>query len=273
MVLRSLPDSKSKVVLYTGLAQAATQAQRTQEGLAASHRAMEIATHLGEEALWIRAAAHHSDHLFHSGRLADAGTLMDDAQHRADRLDDFDGAFDTAWSGGYHPLALWDPREGQRWFARELARPRMAHALFQRRVLIQEMAFGLVFRGQLARAKELLAESPRVVVEAFILLYEGNWERAGDDTRRKPRRDARGGKPRWRNSLRLFPGAGISGGPVIWPAAEAMNQVTLRAAIEGPHIPYALNAHAQAALIATLRGRVRRRAQPSGAMPRDYCGW
>ncbi len=255
LVLRSLPDSKSKVVLYTGLAQAATHALRTQEGLAASHRAMEIATHLGEEALWIRAAAHHSDHLFHSGRLTDAGTLMDDAQHRADRLDDFDGAFDTAWSGGYHPLALWDPREGQRWFARELAQPRMAHALFQRRVLIQEMALGLVFRGQLARAKELLAESPRVVVEAFILLYEGNWERAGTilDESRDAMRAA--GSRDGETVYAYFQGlVFLASGDLA--AADAMNQVTLRAAIEGPHIPYALNAHAQAALIAVLRDRV-----------------
>jgi len=254
LVLRSLPDSQSQIWLYTGLAQAATQALRTQEGLAASHRAMEIATHLGEESLWIRAAAHHSDHLFHSGRLAEASVLMNDARHRADRLDYFDGGFDTAWSGGYHPLALWDPREAQRWFERELARPRMAHALFQRRVLIQEIAFGYVFRGQLGRAKELLAESPRVVVEAFILLYEGNWERATtllDESREAMRAvGSRDGETVYAyfQGLVCLAAGDLAG-------AEAMNQVTLVGAIEGPHIPYALNAHAQAALIAILRGR------------------
>ncbi len=254
LVLRELPDSQSQIWLYTGLAQVAMQAQHTQEGLAASHRAMEIATHLGEEALWIRAAAHHADHMFHSGRLAEARALMDDAWHRADRLDNFDGAFETAWSGGYHPLALWDPREGQRWFARELARPRMAQAIFQRRVLIQEMAFGFVFRGQLARAKELLAESPRAVVEAFILLYEGDWERAAAllDESRDAMRAA--GSRDGETVYAYFQGlVCLAAGDLA--GAEAMNQVTLLAAIEGPHIPYALNAHAQAALIAILRGR------------------
>ena len=258
LVLRSLPNSKSKVVLYTGLAQAAMHAQHTQEGLAAAHRAMEIATHLGEEALWIRAAAQHSDHLFHSGRVAEAAALMDDAWHRADRLNNLDGAFETTWSGGYHPLALWDPREGQRWFERELARPRMAQALFQRRVLIQEIALGYVFRGQLGRAKELLAESPRVVVEAFILLYEGNWERAATllDESRDAMRAA--GSRDGETVYAYFQGlVCLAAGDLA--GAEAMNQVTLLAAIEGPHIPYALNAHAQAAVIAILRGR------PAGA--------
>ncbi len=254
LVLRSLPDSQSQIWLYTGLAQAAMQAQHTQEGLAASHRAMEIATHLGEESLWIRAAAQHSDHLFHSGRIAEAAALMDDAWQRADRMDNLDGAFETAWSGGYHPLALWNPREGQRWFARELARPRMAQAIFQRRVLVQEMAFGFVFRGQLGRAKELLAESPRVVVEAFILLYEGNWARAAMilDESRDAMRAA--GSRDGETVYAYFQGlVCLAAGDLA--GAEAMNQVTLVAAIEGPHIPYALNAHAQAALIAILRGR------------------
>ncbi|MHB8384115.1 MAG: ATP-binding protein, partial [Candidatus Binataceae bacterium] len=253
-VLRTVPDSQSQILLYTGLAQAATQAQHTQEGLSAAHRAMEIATHLGEEALWIRAAAHHSDHLFHSGRMAEAAALMDDAWHRADRLDNLDGAFETAWSGGYHPLALWDPREAERWFARELARPRMAQALFQRRVLIQHMAFGYVFRGQLGRAKELLAESPRVLVEAFIMLYEGNWERAAvileesrDALRAAGSRDGETVYAYFQGLVCLAAGD--------FAGAEAMNQVTLQAAIEGPHVPYALNAHAQAALISILRGR------------------
>jgi len=253
-VLRDEPDSQAQIWLYIGLAQAAMQAQRTQEGLAAAHRAMEIAAHLGEESLWIRAAAQHSDHLFNSGRMGEAAALVEDAWDRADRRDDLDGGFETAWSGGYHRLALWDPREAQRWFRRELARPRMAQAVFQRRVLIQEIAFGYVFRGQLGRAKELLAESPRVVVEAFILLYEGNWERAATllDESRDAMRAA--GSRDGETVYAYFQGlVCLAAGDLA--GAEAMNQVTLLAAIEGPHIPYALNAHAQAALIALARDR------------------
>ncbi len=256
-VLRTLPDSQSQILLYTGLAQASMHAQRTQEGLDASQRAMEIATRLGEESLWIRAAAQQADHLFHSGQVAKASALMDDAWHRADRLDDLEGAFETAWSGGYHPLAMWDPREGQRWFARELARPRMAQAAFQRRVLIQEMAFGYVFRGQLARAKELLAESPRAVVEAFILLYQGNWDRAAAllDESREAMRAA--GSRDGETVYAYFQGlVCLAAGDLA--DADAMNQVTLQAAIDGPHVPYALNAHAQAALIAARRGSLER---------------
>jgi tetratricopeptide (TPR) repeat protein len=253
-VLRAEPESQAQIWLYTGLAQAAMQAQHTHEGLAASRRAMDIAAHLGEESLWIRAAAQHSDHLFNSGRLAEAAALTADAWDRADRRDDLDGGFETAWSGGYHRLALWDPREAQRWFRRELGRPRMAQAEFQRRVLIQHIAFSYVFRGQLDRASEMLADSPRALVEGVILYYRGQWERAAEllDESREAMRAAgsRDGEAVYSfyQGLVCLAAGDLEG-------AQQRNHTTLQAVIEGPHIPYALNGHAQAALIALTRDR------------------
>ena len=93
-----------------------------------------------------------------------------------------------------------------------------------------------------------------MVVEAFILLYEGNWARAAMilDESRDAMRAA--GSRDGETVYAYFQGlVCLAAGDLA--GAEAMNQVTLVAAIEGPHIPYALNAHAQAALIAILRGR------------------
>ncbi len=271
-VLRFHPDSKSQIWLYTGLAQVAMQAHHTGEGLFASQRALDIATRLGERSLWIRAAAQHSDHLFSSGRLAEAAALCDDAWQRADRANDLDGAFDAAWSGSYHAFGLWDPRESQRWLLREIARPRNSQANFQRRVLIQQLAFAHVLSGELARSKELLAESPRAVVEGFILLYTGEWDRARsllDESREMMRATgSRDGEAVYSHFLGLVC---LAMGDL--ERADAMNQVTLTAGIEAPSIPYAANAGAQAALISILRGDVdRARTQVAQCREALDCG-
>ena len=254
-VLGRLPESESQVWLYTGLAQAAMQALHTAEGLNASRRAMEVASNLGKEGPWVRAAALHSDQLFNCGKLSQAAALVDDAWHRADRLDDLNGAFEAAWSGGYQPLALWDPRGAQKWFERELSRPRLKEAVYQRRILSQQLAFARVFRGDVAGARDLLAQAPRAVIEGFMLLCEGEWERARalldeacDVMRALGSRDG--------ETVHSYFHALVCKACGDLAGAEASIARTLQNSIDGPVIPFQLNASAEACLIAIGQGQV-----------------
>lgn len=252
-VLGKLPETESQVWLYNGLAQTAMQAQRTEEGLSASRRAMEIARRLNKEGMWTVAAAHHSDHLLSAGRTAEALALVDEAWHKADRLDDLRGAFETSWSGGYHLLALWDPRGGQRWFTRELSRPRIAEAASQRQILLQQVAFGHVFRGRLREAMTVLNEAPRAVVRGFALLYLGELDEADGilDEARK-----------------LMLAAGSLDGETVCAyflslvrraagdlsTAESLIGRVIENSARAPIVPFELNARSEMALIAVKRG-------------------
>jgi tetratricopeptide (TPR) repeat protein len=254
-VLAQLPATDSQALLYIGLAQAAMQAEHTAEGFNASLRAMEICRELHNDSLWVVAAANHSDFLYNRANLAEAFTLSEQAWQTADRLDDLNGAFEAAWSGGYHPLGLWDPHEALNWFARELSRPRLADATYQRTILMQQIAFTHVLLGNLEKAREILVEAPRTAVEALRLFYAGDWQtadrlldEAGDAMLAVGSRDGETIAGFFRGQVKLAMGD--------LAAAEALNTRVLRNAFEGPVVPFQLNFSAQAALIAVRQGNL-----------------
>jgi tetratricopeptide (TPR) repeat protein len=276
-VLRSGPDSESQVWLYSGLAQAAYQRQHTEEGLAASRRAMEIAGRLGNEGLWVRAAAYHSDHLFSAGRLAEAESVAEDAWQKADRLNDLRGAFECAWSGGYHPLALWDPRGAQRWLLRELPRPRLAQAAYQRQILLQQMAFSHVFTGNLAEARSLLAQAPRGVIEGFLLMCEGEWDRA-DEVLDAAREKMRQVGSRDGETVHAYFQARVCHAAGELARAQSLLETVVEAGQAGPVLPFELHARTELAIIAAGGGRIEdaadhlRRCREILAAGEDYRG-
>lgn len=251
-VLRNRPASESLALLYVGLAQAAAHAEKTAEGHAASVKGIEIARQLGNESLWVLAAAQNSDFLFSLGKIEESTRLSEQAWQSADRMNDLAGAFETAWSGGYHPLGLWDPREARRWFARELSRPRQAEAGSQRAILMQQNAFAHLMLGELAAARELMAEAPRDVVEGLRQFYAGDWmaadrllDEACDMMLAVGSRDGETVASFFRSQVYLAMGD--------LDQAEALNARVLRNSIEAPIVPYELNSRAQAALIAVRR--------------------
>lgn len=251
-ILGNMPPSESLALLYVGFAQAAGHAENTIEGHAASQKAMEIARRLGNDSIWLIAAAQHSDFLFSLGKIAESTKLSDRAWRIADRMNDLKGAFETAWSGGYHPLGLWDPREARRWFARELSRPRQAEAALQRAIFIQQTAFADIMLGDLETARGLLVEAPRDVVEGLMHFYAGDWraadrilDEADDLMQSMGSRDGETVACFFRGQVRLAMGD--------LEQAESLNGRVLRNSIEGPILPYELNSRAQAALIAVRR--------------------
>jgi len=89
-----------------GLAAAAARAARTREGLTAAHRALDIAERLADEKIIARAETQLSLHLYYSGRLAEAFTLIDHAWEIADRINNAKVAFAATRTGGGCSAAL-----------------------------------------------------------------------------------------------------------------------------------------------------------------------
>src|SRR5262249_23553182 len=69
-------ERPAQALLYIGMATAALWSLRTEEGLATSRRAMEIAERLGSEGLWANAAVLHGWHLSERDDVAEGLALM-----------------------------------------------------------------------------------------------------------------------------------------------------------------------------------------------------
>ncbi len=183
-VLGTGPDRPAQAYLYIGIASAAVWGMRTEEGLAASRRAMEIADRLKSEALWANAAILHGFHVSETGRVAEGLAFLERAWEIADRLNHLVTAFLAAWFRGARASQLGDPREVAFWQERELRKPRLAQAHIQRRYLLENLALSRVMSGDLAEARSIMTEaygetSPAFSSAASLLDYcEGNWDRA-----------------------------------------------------------------------------------------------
>jgi class 3 adenylate cyclase len=168
--LSGRPESPALGHLYIGIAIASEQAVDIKRGLDASARAMEIGERLKNDTIWTNAAVQRATYLARSGRLKEAYELYDAVWEKADRLND---AFQAAWLGGYARMALWDPLDAQRWYVRELDKPRMAHAPFQRQTLQGSLAIVRAQAGQTGSAAELADHSRSGLVNGIIDLYQG----------------------------------------------------------------------------------------------------
>src|SRR6185436_780172 len=96
-VLAHGPERPSQAYLQIGIATAAIWSVRTEEGLASSRRAMDIAERIGSQGLWANAALLHGHHACEAGRIAEGMALMDRAQEVADRLNHGLTAFLCTW--------------------------------------------------------------------------------------------------------------------------------------------------------------------------------
>lgn len=169
------PETEALGHLFVGLAQAAEHIVDIDQGLRASRRAMEIGQRLSNDRIWTNAAVQHGTYLMRRGRLADAKTLLDQAWERADRLDD---GFSAAWYGGYYRLALWDGKEAEMWYRRELAKPRTAHAHFLREVLSNALAIALLLSGEIEEARQLVVNATVGLGKGLVCRFDGDWEQA-----------------------------------------------------------------------------------------------
>jgi class 3 adenylate cyclase/tetratricopeptide (TPR) repeat protein len=181
-VLATGPPRPSQVYHYIGVSTAALWSYRTEDGLAASARALELAERLGERGLWANAAALRGYHLWESGRIPEGMDLIERAWEAADRANHGTAAFVAAWFRGARAGLSGDPRDTQAWLRRELDKPRMAQAVGQRRFLLDTLAFQHLMSGEPAAARSLVTEAfgdapPTTSMMVAFFSHAGDWER------------------------------------------------------------------------------------------------
>ena len=174
-------DAARLCSIYTGIASTAMWSVRTAEGLFASRRAMELA--LPNAAEFAHAAALHSWHLAARGELAEAQRFGQRACEMAERLDDPAVAVVADWLKGTLSYTLGDPIDAQRWYQRELTKPRLAQAPLQRRRLASMLSWAYSFSGNLKEARELLYKGdrdmpPELWAVGGVAYWGGDWEQA-----------------------------------------------------------------------------------------------
>jgi DNA-binding CsgD family transcriptional regulator len=175
--LSEAPGQLALGYVYAGLATAAMFSVRTDDGLIASRRAMEIAEQPGNEGFWMAVAPVHGWHLIANGHLGLGVSLMDRAYEIAERFN-HTSAFFSAWSRDPIGLVLGDPGDFEGYMRRELASPRLAHAPRQRQVALAELGSALVASGRLAEARRLLPDAnPDWPLDALIE-SKGDWDLA-----------------------------------------------------------------------------------------------
>ena len=260
MVGREL-EERPLLQVYAGLANAALWALRTEEGLAASRRAQEIARRLGEEDFWSGSLA-HGWHLAASGRLGDGLAMQERGWETASRLNDAAFSYFVAWSRGYWGWLLDDPQDAQHWYKRELAKPSQIQAPFRRRALLDMLGMAYLSAGELTEARRLLAEGraavevgPGTYLEPTIALADGDWERAEAllTEQLEWRRRVGDRRNEWLTGYWLARLHRVRGEQ---SEAETLLQQALAIALEGPHVPAEMWVRPALALLYAETGRM-----------------
>jgi tetratricopeptide (TPR) repeat protein len=148
------------------------------QGFEASRRALEIGVRSGNELLWVRGAVAHANSLYNTGDLAEAFQLLNQAWQTADELNGTSAAAMAAASAGYCHAFLWNPPETEEWARRELSKSRLQHAPSLRRHLFHNLSHAYVLAGRLKETRQLLINSPCLLVEANVAFYAGDWSQA-----------------------------------------------------------------------------------------------
>jgi tetratricopeptide (TPR) repeat protein len=128
---------------------------------------------------WSQAAARHGKALYARGRIADALAMFEQAWQSADKLDDPIAGALAAGLGGGCCATLYDYPQAEQWYSRELDRARSRLVASLRRSLTDLLASAHISQGNIAGARDVLAEFEGASSNHFLLAYhEGDWERA-----------------------------------------------------------------------------------------------
>lgn len=260
-ILAPGPERPVLARLYTSLAQAASGALRTAEGLAASRRGMEIEERVGNPLRWSPLPFYHGILLFAAGEVGAALALLEQSWETADRLNDSLGGSAAAdWCAGAR-FVLGDPCDAQRWVRRELARPRATPN--RRQGLLAKLAVDCVEAGELAEADRLQAELGAVAFDfasglfapPLLAFRHGAWDDAAAQWAAARDRHRRAGN--------RYGEADFS----VWLAQvhhvqgrHAQAEVVLREALalmaDGAHVPFELHLRPRLILLSVDLGRV-----------------
>jgi predicted ATPase/class 3 adenylate cyclase len=255
-ILIEAPESSALGYVFFGLADTAIWGVRTEAGLAAAERAMEIAERVGNNRLRRHSANQHGFHLAAAGRLGEAFTELEATWQEADANDDVIAAFAAAWIGALLCFKLSDPVGAQTWCRRELEKPRLAQAPNPRRVLLDELARAHALAGDLAEARRVYGELGTARYAApYLAMSEGRWEEAAESWRQQREDDRRRGNRRdeWMVTWWLAMAHRFAGETA---AAEALLEEVLTIGVDGGQVPAEIWARRELALVLADSGRV-----------------
>jgi class 3 adenylate cyclase len=249
-------ESPALAMLYCGMATVDTLAMRTQEGLAAAKRALDILTRVENERINAGGLALLGWHSFQSGRLREGIDFLEQAWTRADRLNLAIIPNYCVIYLSYCSMSLNAPQLARAASERELAKPRNAQRPFQQAVLRSIAAVHSLAMGDLAEARRLGLEmgEARPLTQATIAECEGEWARALAPWRAEHEQGAKTGS-RWVQSNVATRLAAAHARLGEYAQAERVLQEALAYAVEGGCIPYELWMHSELALLCADVGR------------------
>jgi tetratricopeptide (TPR) repeat protein len=171
-------DPGAEAEMQIGAAVVAHAQFRTEDGLAASGRAMELAQQLDDPGVWCQAAALNGHFLLATGRVRQGMTLMERATDRAMSTRDPKPGLAAAWLLSFSCLLLWDPGAAEEAIETALAAVNSEQVDFLRQVLFAHLGIAQVFTTQLGPARSILTSTGHRFLEANLRLLEGEWSEA-----------------------------------------------------------------------------------------------
>jgi tetratricopeptide (TPR) repeat protein len=173
------PMRKARGHLETGVATALTYGVRTEAGLEAGSRAMEIAERIGDEALWAGAAQAYGWHQIAAGELAAGFDSVERGFQAADRGQ---RPF-LAWMGsnirGQMMWGIGDPDSAQKFFERLRDLPYAGETDYASD-LADAIGRCHVSRGEMEHARALLSDArPAWITHSLkplVDLWDGDWD-------------------------------------------------------------------------------------------------
>jgi len=248
--------------LYHALAVTAYGGLRTQEGLAASFRALEIAEQIPGESLRARASLVNGGHLIGSGQIAAGLRRLERGWEAACRARQ---VYVVQLYGSIPSdalVAIGAPKEAAAWARRSLAELERSHAspdLLGN--VLSALGRALIAAGELADSRRLL-ERVNLVVQAFqtarfaahVALADGDWERSENLAGQIRARARRGGHRQGeRNVLDLLGRSARAQG--WWPRARELYEDALALAVDGARVTSELATRVELAILAAQLGR------------------
>jgi DNA-binding CsgD family transcriptional regulator/tetratricopeptide (TPR) repeat protein len=260
-LLAGEPERGTHALLYMSLASCAIFALHTDEGLAAAHRARQIAERLRRED-YIGAAMKQAASLHvAAGRPSEGIALLDRAWTIADGLNLPYDAFNAAIWRADMLMLLDDPAAARELCEREVSQPRHAQSHTRRQSLMHAIASSHARTGNLVEVERLRPELGSVTLDQFVrsltsalvAFYTGAWQEAEIAWTAAARRNARTGSRVGQVDFTLWL-ARLYHVRGQLSQASALLQQNLAIVLSGPHLPLELASRAGLALIAAEQG-------------------
>lgn len=173
----ALTDGVAAFDLHFGKALAALFGLQTDEGRAASNRAVDFAEGMGRCDLVAMVRATQASHWFHHGDLAAAHSLIDEAWVFAKELRDPHLGWETVTAPALvNNVYLLDPATSETWARRALAQPGFDTIARAREGVADQLTYALAIMGRLDDARAVTGRLAEDAVSRRQLLLDGDWE-------------------------------------------------------------------------------------------------